>query len=217
MGSPAELCFTQEKWSPCVILRGLDKFQERDPSIIVLHLDCIYHSVKCSPNPMAATAHASPAINTYHCLCSHLLLATTHDIGQLPLRKGESLDHAHILPSPPVPERIRSSILADARRSPSPALSDDGTAKTDGVTVLLSIMHASQPVIIRRNDGIEKRYLLQCSRCKLTVAYYLDWAQWEKAGQAVSRKGKREDVIFVLPGAVMSSDEMLQMRRTEGG
>lgn len=170
---------------------------------------------------MRAMATATPAlstINTYHCLCSHLLLATTHDISHLPQRSGESLDKAHILPSPPVPERIQSSILSDARRSPSPDLSNDGTLSTsNGVTVLLSIMHASQPVLTRRSDGIEKRYLLQCSRCKLTVAYYLDWSQWEEPGQATARKGRREDVLFVLPGAVMQSDEMLQIRRAEGG
>lgn len=160
---------------------------------------------------MAATESGQPAeasIQTYHCLCSHLLLATTHDIPNLPRRSGESQDRAHILPSAPVPERISSAVLADTRRSQSPE--DGGSATADGVTVVLSLTHASPPVMIRRSDGLEKRYLLQCSRCKLTVGYHLDWAQWEEDSQAVGRKGKRADLIFILPDSLLRSDVMLQ-------
>ena len=65
------------------------------------------------------------------------------------------------------------------------------------------------PLLIRSDEGIEKRYPLRCSRCKLMLGYQLDWGQFGametgKAGQT----RKREDVVYLLDGAVMTTEDM---------
>jgi hypothetical protein len=44
------------------------------------------------------------SINTYHCLCAHLVLASTFDLAKLPHRASPGLDNAIILPYPPPPQ-----------------------------------------------------------------------------------------------------------------
>lgn len=165
-----------------------------------------------------ATSSRNFQLHTYHCLCSHLLLATTHDISHLPQRSGESLDRTHILPTPPVPERISSAILSDAHRPPSPPGDDEissSTGTANGLTVLLSMPRASQPLLIRRSNGFEKRYLLKCGRCELPVGYQLDWAQWVEQGGAAGKKGRKEDVLYVLPGAVAKTEQMIKGKKPD--
>ncbi|KAF3921698.1 hypothetical protein ABW21_db0204252 [Orbilia brochopaga] len=43
------------------------------------------------------------SIWTYHCICSHLILATTRDVFRLPRRQEPGLDSAYIVPLPPPP------------------------------------------------------------------------------------------------------------------
>lgn len=163
-----------------------------------------------------ATASSSSTLKTYHCLCSHLLIATTHDIPHLPQRSGESLDRAYVLPTPPIPERISSAILSETHRPASPSMDDEATGSmstANGVTVLLSMPLVSQPALIRRSDGIEKRYVLQCSRCKLPMGYHLDWAHWEEQGGAAGRKGRREDLLYLLPGALLDTEQMMSGKK----
>ena len=61
--------------------------------------------------------------------------------------------------------------------------------------------------------GFEKRYLQRCGRCNLTVGYQLDWAQFgdENAGKT----GRREDVVFLMPGGLVTTREMV-MGKTAG-
>ncbi|KAF3930809.1 hypothetical protein ABW20_dc0108672 [Dactylellina cionopaga] len=50
----------------------------------------------------------TPSIFTYHCICSHLVLATTRDIFKLPRRQPPGLDGAIIVPLPPPPRSVDS-------------------------------------------------------------------------------------------------------------
>lgn len=146
-----------------------------------------------------ASAKSSPQINTYHCICTTLLLATTHILSSLPHRAEPALDKAIILRLPPVP---RSDVDEDNDDSAPVASTQDVNV---GYSVLLSTTQDRKPVIIRREDGFEKRTLLRCGRCRLVVGYKLDDAQ------SSAEEGNRErgaTVVFLLPGGLVSSDDM---------
>lgn len=146
-----------------------------------------------SPTPEEKISlQASNTVYTYHCLCSHLLLATTTPLPSLPQRH-HSLDKAHIMPLPPPP-------------APSTGKNSRGEQPTrsDHYGLLLSTRIEKNPEIITSDEGFEKRYLQRCGRCSLVVGYQLDWQQF-----AVDRTGRREDYVFLLPGGFMTTSEMI--------
>ncbi|KAK6502139.1 hypothetical protein TWF506_002739 [Arthrobotrys conoides] len=55
----------------------------------------------------------NPSIHTYHCICSHLILATTRDIFNLPRRQPPGLDGTLIVPLPPPPRSADSDNESD--------------------------------------------------------------------------------------------------------
>ncbi|KAH8729048.1 hypothetical protein GQ44DRAFT_768902 [Phaeosphaeriaceae sp. PMI808] len=147
-----------------------------------------------SPSPEEKISlQASNTVYTYHCLCSHLLLATTTPLPSLP-KRNHCLDKAHImpLPPPPVPTSRKNS-----RGAQQPAPSDH-------YGLLLSTRIDKVAETITSDDGFEKRYLQRCGRCALVVGYQLDWQQF-----AVDRTGRREDYVFLLPGGFMTTSEMV--------
>lgn len=113
---------------------------------------------------------------TYHCLCTTFILATNHDLESLPVRADPARDQAKILPMNAA----------------------DGCQHV----VLQNIVSDRKAVIIRREDGFEKRRLVRCSRCNLVVGYKLDEAQF-KDGQA-----NAENVLYILRGAFTSTEDM---------
>ncbi|KAF2091991.1 hypothetical protein K490DRAFT_15051, partial [Saccharata proteae CBS 121410] len=137
---------------------------------------------------------ASPELHTYHCLCTHLLLATTTQLPALPRRgTGSALDKAFILPLPPTP-------IPDG---------DDDAA--GNYALLVGTAPERKAEIVRREDGYEKRYVQRCGRCRLVVGYQLDWSQYAdaKGEDGTVRSGKREDVVYLLPGGLLDTDEMM--------
>ena len=62
-------------------------------------------------------------------------------------------------------------------------------------------------MVIRGEMGFEKRYLSRCGRCGVVVGYWLDGGQFE--GDGVGR-GRREDVVYLLPGGMMTTGEMVE-------
>lgn len=56
-------------------------------------------------------------------------------------------------------------------------------------------------MVIRREDGFEKRVLLRCGRCRLVVGYRLDQSQLGGDGDA-------EKVVYLLPGGLVTTEEM---------
>jgi len=180
--------------------------------------------------PFSRPPHPRLPIRTYHCrFCSHLLVATTRKIEQLPRRREPAQDRALILPLPPrlghghgQPSPSGQPLEGEGESSGSgvedgstrpealvehqkPRLSqqqqqseervrpeNDSSAKTvkeipkskskrekgrpnDHYTILLSTtLPDRKPVIIRRQDGFEKRLLLRCGRCRVVMGYLLD-------------------------------------------
>ncbi|KAL5119363.1 hypothetical protein ACEQ8H_002632 [Pleosporales sp. CAS-2024a] len=142
-----------------------------------------------SPTPdEKISLQASNTVYTYHCLCSHLLLATTTPLPSLPQRK-HSLDKAHIMPLPPAPTPARKG-------APPPP--------NDHYGLLLSTRTEKTAELISSDDGFEKRYLERCGRCSLVVGYQLDWQHF-----SVEKTGRRDDYVFLLPGGFMTTSEMI--------
>jgi hypothetical protein len=147
-----------------------------------------------SPTPSEKISlQASNTVYTYHCLCSHLLLATTTPLPSLPQRH-HSADKAHIMPLPPAP--TPSSI--------SKATPKAQAVPNDHYGLLLSTRIEKTAEIISSDEGFEKRYLQRCGRCSLVVGYQLDWQQF-----SVEKSGRREDYVFLLPGGFMTTSEMI--------
>ncbi|KAK2626362.1 hypothetical protein QTJ16_004624 [Diplocarpon rosae] len=153
----------------------------------------------------------TPEIHTYHCICTSLLFSTTHTLSSLPQHS------AIILPIPSSP--------------PSPSL--DALLPAEGYTVLLGLTaspaSSSQPTIIRREDGFEKRILYRCSRCGVVVGYELQGAtanidaggaDVEMGGTEKGKeRGDQEEVyagkiIYILPAGIMSSRFLAETGRS---
>lgn len=62
-----------------------------------------------------------------------------------------------------------------------------------------------KPTVIRLEDGFEKRFFEKCVRCDLIVGYHLDKSQCE---DTKSHSGCREDVVYLLPGGLLSTADM---------
>jgi len=83
------------------------------------------------------------------------------------------------------------------------------------MTLFLSTLSAASqaPLLVRSDEGIEKRYPLRCSRCRLMLGYRLDWDQFGTASAEAGKGGagqigRREDVAYLLDGAVMTTEDM---------
>lgn len=156
-----------------------------------------------SPTPSEKISlQASNTVYTYHCLCSHLLLATTTPLPALPTRV-HALDKAHIMPLPPSPP-TPTSTSTRRRSSQTPTTTSPSTPTQDHYGLLLSTRHDRAPEIITSDQGFEKRYLLRCGRCNLVVGYQLDWLQF-----GPDRTGRRDDLVFLLPAGFVKTSDMI--------
>ncbi|KAF2012967.1 hypothetical protein BU24DRAFT_465312 [Aaosphaeria arxii CBS 175.79] len=135
---------------------------------------------------------ASNTVYTYHCLCTHLLLATSTPLESLPTRRS----------SPPSSQNDMILSLA----APLKLGSLIGTVPPTA---------SDAPVIIRSDSGFEKRYLARCARCHLTVGYQLDYAQFPDT-EGAPAEGRREDTIYIIPGSMVTTREMVMGKSSAG-
>jgi hypothetical protein len=143
---------------------------------------------------MDSAASATPRdVHTYHCLCSHLLLASTKPLSALDHRAG--LDKSYILPLPPPP---RSS-------------HGDAEQQLSQYAMLPGVTHDRNPIVVRSAEGFEKRYVQRCGRCRLVVGYQLDKLQYEG-----EEDGRREDVLYLLPGGLLETEDMVAGKDMSG-
>ncbi|PVI04571.1 hypothetical protein DM02DRAFT_167683 [Periconia macrospinosa] len=153
-----------------------------------------------SPTPSEKISlAASSTVYTYHCLCTHLLLATSTPLSSLPTRK-HSQDQACIMPLPPPPAPAPTTKRRASRE-------EDSTPVNDHYGLLLSTRLDAHAEMVTSDEGFEKRYLQRCGRCALIVGYQLDWAQFTSSTDA--RTGRRDDVVYLLPGGFVSTSEMV--------
>lgn len=139
------------------------------------------------PNPNgSSTSTTSPAnILTYHCLCTQLSLATTAPLEALPKRQ---LDAAAI------------ATCGDFASASKPTLTMQALSVDEKATIL------------KLDDGFEKRYAVRCTRCGLAAGYHLDKSQFSgNEGQS----GPRTDIVYILPGGLLTTEEMREGRSME--
>ena len=179
------------------------------------------------PGPDPSPKKPKPQINTYHCICTTLLLATTHTLSSLPRRAEPGLDKALILPLPPASMLAVTGETAEEREDDAEPQARDASSDV-GYSLLLATTQDRKPTMVRREDGFEKRMLLRCGRCRLVVGYKLDQAHFRTEGaEAVgkstggaqgpgdaelARKSQAADeeveVVYLLPGGLMSSEDL---------
>ena len=69
-----------------------------------------------------------------------------------------------------------------------------------------------KPTILKLDDGFEKRYAARCTRCGLAAGYQLDKSQFSGSE---SQDGPRTDVVYILPGGLLTTEEMREGRSME--
>lgn len=111
---------------------------------------------------------------TYHCLCTTLILATNYELDAFPVRAVPAQDQAMILPFHSGNKHV----------------------------ILENIIQEGKAIIVRREDGFEKRTLLRCKRCNLIVGYHLDEAHFS------SQSPQADRAVYLLPGALVSTEDM---------
>ncbi|KAF2714246.1 hypothetical protein K504DRAFT_369605 [Pleomassaria siparia CBS 279.74] len=146
---------------------------------------------------------ASNTVYTYHCLCTHLLLATTTPLPSLPTRQN-SLDKAHMMPLPPPPTKVTTATKHINNHAPN-----------DHYGLLLSTKLVHTPEMLCTDAGFEKRYLQKCGRCALTVGYQLDWAQFQD--EEKKKVGRRDDIVFLLPDGFVTTRDMVLGKSADAG
>ncbi|KAJ5756963.1 uncharacterized protein N7511_007145 [Penicillium nucicola] len=159
-------------------------------------------------------------IQTQHCrFCNHLLLATTRDLTTLPRRSGESKDKALILP---LERTSKSSELSAELEGEAEGEAGAGAQSSSNANVLTgeSSKHATlllattipdrRATLFRREDGIEKRVLLRCGRCRVVVGYYLDGVHYSSTTSTSTsgEEGDRPRAVYILPGALVGTEGM---------
>lgn len=133
-----------------------------------------------------STSTSSPAnILTYHCLCTQLSLATTEPLESMPKRQ---LDAAAI------------ATCGDFASATQPSLTMQALSVDDNA------------IVLKLDDGFEKRYAVRCNRCGLAAGYQLDKSQFS-GSEADS--GPRPDVVYILPGGLLTTEEMREGRSME--
>jgi hypothetical protein len=180
-----------------------------------------------------------PRVHTYHCICTSLLLATTHTLSTLPKRAAPSLDGAYILPVPSQPPYLSSSPEPepeaqdedgeDEQREelepepePEPMEGLKEAAKdmpAAGYTLLLGMQKDAKITIIRCEDGFEKRVLWRCLRCALVVGYEITGSGSSALG---AEEGEGEGafegkLVYLLPNGILGTDLMVQGKKVGEG
>lgn len=146
----------------------------------------------------------SVQIHTYHCLCTALILASTHSLSMLPRRSvdNDAIDAAIILPFPEI----------------SPMPNDlDLNLPQEGYSLLLGLDKDLDSINVRRIRGVERRFLYRCSKCQMVIGYELvqekdidmidgNDVHGSNMGTQPTYCGK---IIYILPGGLMTTEVMV--------
>jgi hypothetical protein len=141
---------------------------------------------------------ANQNAHTYHCICSQIILATTTPLSKFSRRSGSALDKAHIVPLLTLPSTFGDNDEQSKVDQQSP------TSEFPQCAVLIGAVLDPKVIIVRREDGFEKRYLQRCERCRLIIGYHLDSSQYGGA----KGFGRGDGMVYILPGSLMSTEDM---------
>ncbi|KAF2164522.1 hypothetical protein M409DRAFT_25399 [Zasmidium cellare ATCC 36951] len=125
------------------------------------------------------------AISTHHCLCNALLLTSTLPLSQIPTRQTDS--------------SLICTLTSGHSIAPGEASVLENAVSVD-----------ETPVVVKLEDGFEKRYCVRCVRCGLTAGYGLDRGMFEW-----KREGRREGVVFLLKGGLVRTEDVRLGRKVD--
>lgn len=180
---------------------------------------------------------SSTHISTYHCICSEVLFASTRPLTEFATRQS---DHAAICT---IINSSGSSNNSNSNHSSNSAGKEEEKEQKEGEetktkntnnsnSILLSNAIAIERkekgkekeedfpcLILKLDDGFEKRYPVQCPRCGVCFAYQLDGSQWVENGNEkekekekdddVRRTGRRCDVLYVLREGLVRTEDVI--------
>lgn len=178
---------------------------------------------------------SSTHISTYHCICSELLFASTRPLTEFATRQS---DHAAICTI--INNSNNSSSNSNSNHSSNSAGKEEEkeqkgeeetkTKSNSNNSILLSNAIAIERkekgkekeedfpcLILKLDDGFEKRYPVQCPRCGVCFGYQLDGSQWVEDGNEkekekdddVRRTGRRCDVLYVLREGLVRTEDVI--------
>lgn len=190
---------------------------------------------------------SSTHISTYHCICSEVLFASTRPLTEFATRQSDSAAICTIINN-----SNNSSSNSNSNHSSNSAGKEEEKEQKEGEetktksnsnnnSILLSNAIAIERkekgkekgkekekeedfpcLILKLDDGFEKRYPVQCPRCGVCFAYQLDGSQWvedgnekekekekEKDDDDVRRTGRRCDVLYVLREGLVRTEDVI--------
>lgn len=189
---------------------------------------------------------SSTHISTYHCICSEVLFASTRPLTEFATRQS---DHAAICTIINNSNNSSSNSNSNHRSNSAGKEEEEEEGKEGEETktksnsnnsILLSNAIAIERkekekgkekeedfpcLILKLDDGFEKRYPVQCPRCGVCFGYQLDGSQWVENGNEkekekekekdddVRRTGRRCDVLYVLREGLVRTEDVI----VEGG
>lgn len=184
---------------------------------------------------------SSTHISTYHCICSEVLFASTRPLTEFATRQSDSAAICTIINN----SNNSSSNSNSNHSSNSAGQEEEEEARKEGEetktksnsnnSILLSNAIAIERkekgkekekeeedfpcLILKLDDGFEKRYPVQCPRCGVCFAYQLDGSQWVEDGKEkekekekdddVRRTGRRCDVLYVLREGLVRTEDVI--------
>lgn len=126
-----------------------------------------------------------------------------------------------------IPEPEAEKEAASSEQAAAPSAGETRKTEQAHYTIPLSTLLPDQtPIIIRREDGFEKRILLRCGRCRVVVGYKLcdaagstteaedidvdvdDEDEEDSEELGLTRGGKGEKAIYLLPGSIVGTEDL---------
>jgi len=127
-----------------------------------------------------------PAVHTYHCICSEVAVATFSPLQRLEKRQSDGAAICTVAASPIAPPASEAVLFNTAITS-------------------------KEAMVLKLEDGFEKRYAIRCSRCDLQFGYMLDHASFGEG-----RSGIKSDAMYLLPGGLVSTEDLKEKKDLSG-
>lgn len=210
---------------------------QRNNQHTLTRADTHKHTYK-THTPNTVTSMSSTHISTYHCICSEVLFASTRPLTEFATRQS---DHAAICTIINNSNNSSSNNSNSNHSSNSAGKEEEKEERKEGEetktknnnsnnSILLSNAIAIERkekgkekeedfpcLILKLDDGFEKRYPVQCPRCGVCFAYQLDGSQWVENGNErekekdddVRRTGRRCDVLYVLREGLVRTEDVI--------
>jgi hypothetical protein len=86
-----------------------------------------------------------------------------------------------------------------------------------GYTLLLGLSQDPKSVIVRREDGFEKRSLWRCGRCAVVVGYEILSVEGRSLLMDEEGEGWRGKVIYILANGILGTEAMVKGTKIEEG